>query len=310
MAQKKMKQKQIVIFIFKIVFSILFCVIIYKILTQSVPGLLVTEQSRLLSEDKIVRNLHSRDRGLIITSLSILKRRNDFSGREQARKLLSHQDNHVWLNAALYLASVGDEDSIPYLIKGLSHPAYQSYDEVATYLKALTGKDFGKNQKKWMLWWKENYPQSNFDFSYPEIKKETLRLNDRNYYLINFVVDPVKIRHMGVQIRLIGIKLKEGVSSDRAVTFLKSLVLFQFIQLEFDSGPELDEDGAKRAFVYWVMKEEGMLSYARAELPPVPFKEKTLINGYLLKSGLYEIDLDSVNDNEMRDILIKAVSDL
>lgn len=292
--------------------SIVLCWLSYWFLIKTNLGLILAEQQNMpISSEVIIQNLSSDDRDLIMTSLNILEKRCDTGGRVDAIQLLNNEDDYLWFNAAQYLASIKDITSIPYLIKGLKHPAYRSHDKVVTYLKALTGKDFGKEQEKWILWWREEYPGSDFNFFYPNLEKQTLELNDYNEYLINQVVDPVRIEHIGSQIRLIGLKLKNGVSPDKAITFLKTLVLFQYVQLQFDNNSELDKRGAKRAFVYWTMRGDNqspLIKLARKGLSAVPFEEKTLINTYLLKSGLYELDLDSIDNKEMRTLLSETVA--
>jgi len=65
----------------------------------------------------------------------------------------------------------------------------------------------------------------------------------------------------------------------------------------------------------WLGLGEGGSPEVRQGLPPVPFKQgkpvprsqKPLINLYLIRSGLYEEDLESVQDPAMRTLL--AVKD-
>jgi hypothetical protein len=110
--------------------------------------------------DVLLKNLESNDRDMVIDSLSILADKRDSSGREKARELLSSDDEYVWLNAALYLAAIGDDASIPYLIRGLNHPAYRAVDDIVAYLETLTGQSFGRDQEKWTEWWASEQPDS------------------------------------------------------------------------------------------------------------------------------------------------------
>ena len=69
----------------------------------------------------IVDNLSSSDAGLLMNALIILERRWDPAGKVRAERLLAHDDNRVCFYATLYLASVGYEDSVPWLIRALKH---------------------------------------------------------------------------------------------------------------------------------------------------------------------------------------------
>jgi hypothetical protein len=134
------------------------------------------------------------------------------------------------------------------------------------------------------------------------------------------VLDAVTICHFGPTIRLTGVRPVRGPYDEEAIQTLKTLVMNQFVQLRFDRGPRLDELGSRRAFVYW--NEEGETgSVLRAGLPPipfarlpgmnpntVPFAEKPLINRRLLDSGLYEPDLESVDDEDMRKDLVRGMA--
>ncbi len=259
----------------------------------------------LASNNNLVENLDSTDPDLVMTSLSILGERADSSGQKKANLLLSSKNKYIWLNAAMYLGKIGDENSIPYLIKGLKHPAWRAHEKIASMLNKLTGLKYGKDQAKWISWWKQKNPESTFNFRYLDLEKEAESLNSTNHYLITGVVDPLTINHSGVQIRLIGIKLKDKENPQQAIVKLKTLILGQFAQFEFDQGAKLDKNKARRAFVYWVSSSPAGKMFRRG-LKPVPFTQKTLINSFLLKSGLYEIDSDSVKSEAMKKTLEQA----
>ncbi|MCP4708850.1 MAG: hypothetical protein GY869_09510, partial [Planctomycetes bacterium] len=111
-------------------------IVVYKWITESTLGLaLFSEQ---ISSEKLVNNLSSGKRNLVMTSLNLLEDRLDSAGKEQAQKLLQSKDDYLWLNASLYLAAFGDQQAIPYLIKGLNHPASRAHDKVAKHLEQLT----------------------------------------------------------------------------------------------------------------------------------------------------------------------------
>ncbi len=138
---------------------------------SSPPGPYYADVSELLAiysadSSKLVANLSSDRPIIVMESLGTLERRKDPAGQDKARELLHDEDDYVWFNAALYLASLGDRETIPYLIKGLQHPASRSRGEVASYLESLTQQRFGRNQELWIAWWQEQHPDSDFDFSY------------------------------------------------------------------------------------------------------------------------------------------------
>lgn len=284
------------------------CIWVYRWATQSTTGLLFVGEN--VSSQNLVKNLSSADQDLVMTALNLLARRRDPTGRAAAHKLLQSNDDYIWFNACQYLAAIQDERAVPYLIKGLKHPAWRAHDDVAEHLERLTGEKHAKDQKKWIEWWEEAHPDTDFDFEYKNLKKEALALSTSSQILINGVADPLRISHCGPQIRLIGVKLKEDADRGKAVSILKNAVLFQFVQLEFDSGAKLDEEGARRALVYWVRQGQERLSrFGRRGLPPVPFKKRTLVNAFLLKSGLYEPNLNEVNDAKIRSLLESAVKE-
>lgn len=277
-------------------------VYIYKWSTESTLGIMLSRKN--ISSEKLVENLSSKDRNLVMTSLSILSNRKSPLGKEKAYELLESKDDYIWFNACQYLAILKDMKSVPYLIKGLKHPASRSYDGTALLLKELTKESFGKDQKKWIAWWEKNHPDESFSFIYQKLRDEAKSLNSSHSLFINGVVDPLRISHVGPKIRLIGIKLKEGADQQKAILLLKQLVICQWVKLQFDKGEKLDEEGARRALVFWERKGSPKMSkIMRRNLPLIPFNTKTLINTYLLKSGLYELDLKDIKKERIRNLL-------
>jgi len=105
----------------------------------------------------------------IRSALHYLSDRKSLIAKNEAKILLKDKDKYIWLNAAFYLGAIKEKESIPYLIKGLKHPAYRSYDKIVDYLKMFSKEDFGKDQEKWIAWWTNKNPTSTFDF---KIKKK------------------------------------------------------------------------------------------------------------------------------------------
>lgn len=89
--------------------------------------------------------------------------RNDI-GRERAVELLLHSDPYVWYCSSMYLGAIGDQRSVPYLIRGLDHPAWRSRLRLLGYLKNLTHEDFGEDKGAWIRWWNSQHPDKPFDF--------------------------------------------------------------------------------------------------------------------------------------------------
>lgn len=110
------------------------------------------------------RNLHSSDIELIRESLYFLTKRKDPIGVARAIQLLSHPDDYIWLNAALYVGACKRQESVPYLIKALRHTAWRSDAETAQHLRALTGADYGTDFARWQQWWLASHPDSSLDW--------------------------------------------------------------------------------------------------------------------------------------------------
>ena len=267
-------------------------------------GLAVQVAGEVVPVETLVSNLSNEDRDIVMSSLHFLTERRESAGAEEAKGLLSNDDDYIWFNAALYLGAIGDAEAIPYLIKGLKHPASRAYPEVARDLETLTGERFGTDQERWLAWWRSENPSSDFGFSYARIEQQTLALDSRSNILINRVADPTTISYSGSGISLIGIRLKAEADREEAVSLLKTAVLAQYVQLAFDTGPKLDSNGNRRALVYWTRGSDKTLSsIMRRGLGKVPFSSKTLVNAYLLRSGLYEADPESVSEEDLMEMI-------
>ena len=68
--------------------------------------------------------------------------------------------------------------------------------------------------------------------------------------------------------------------------------MLEALSLAFGAGPAFDSEDRRRALVYWVRDDPDRMGnfMMRRGLPAVPFKERTLVNRYLVQSGLYEVD--------------------
>jgi len=273
---------------------------IYHFITGTSMGLALGGST--VSSQTLAKDLESSDRDLVMASLDTLTRRNDTAGQPQARKLLASADDYIWFNAALYLGAINDQQAVPYLIKGLKHPASRAYPDVARDLKSLTGQNLGTDQAKWLIWWKQRNPNSAFSFAYATLDNQAAEIQTGSTILINRVIDPVTISYSGSPIALIGVRVKTGVTSAQAHRLVETCILGQFAEIKRDDN-QLIQDGSVPAMVYWVadtINGPNLAASLRQGLPPVPFSKRTNVQGYLLQSGLYELDVSSVGDPAIR----------
>lgn len=273
---------------------------VYRAVTGTSTGLILSGGA--VGSGKLVENLSSDDRDLVMTSLHILRERRDPAGVAKARTLLESTDDCIWFNAAIYLGAVGDADAIPYLIKGLKHPAYRSYPEVAAELHDLTGESFGVDQAKWIAWWEKAKPGAVFSFEYASLKKQSEEIVSASNILINHVIDPVHVSFSGSPILLIGVRVKSSTPVSSAQTLLETGILGQFAEIERD-GLALTPDGSVPAVITWEpdpINGPDTAAVLRSGLGAVPFTRKTCIQRYLLDSGLYELDVSNVHDAKLR----------
>ncbi len=273
---------------------------IYRVVTKSSLGLMMGGAA--VSSSTLVDNLSNRDSDLVRTSLSILKDRNDPAGRQEAAKLLASTDDYIWFNATLYLGAINDPQAVPYLIKGLKHPASRAYPDVVKELQSLTAQTFGMDQAKWIDWWRQKNPGSTFSFAYASLERQAAELHTGSTIAINRVVDPLTISHMGSPIALVGLRLKASANPAQAERLLETAMLYQFAELERD-GTQLTSAGSVPALVYWVpdtINNPNSTALMRQGLGVVPFSRKTNLQGFLLGSGFYELDLSAVKDAGIR----------
>jgi hypothetical protein len=116
------------------------------------------------SEAELMGFLDSDYEILVSNTLSTLEHRKLAGGREKAANLLTSRDPHIWYVAALYLGAIGDQRSVPYLIRGLTHPAWRSRPRVVNYLQNLTGQNYGEKKEEWIKWWSAQ-KNDKFDFT-------------------------------------------------------------------------------------------------------------------------------------------------
>jgi hypothetical protein len=117
------------------------------------------------SEAELVRFLDSGYEILVSNTLTTLEHRKLAGGKEKAAKLLKSRNASIWYAAALYLGVLNDQRSVPYLIRGLTHPAWRSRSRVVSYLQNLTGQNLGENKDAWIKWWSASNMDRGFDFT-------------------------------------------------------------------------------------------------------------------------------------------------
>src|SRR6059036_2806813 len=91
---------------------------------------------------QLVSLLGYSDTIVLNNALTQLERSRSDVGRGRAVELLRHPDLYVWYCSSMYLGAIGDQRSVPYLIRGLDHPAWRSRPRVLGYLKNLTHEVF------------------------------------------------------------------------------------------------------------------------------------------------------------------------
>jgi hypothetical protein len=260
------------------------------------------------SSATLVANLDSSDRDLVMTSLHLLSDRGDPAGQAKARQLLSG-DSYIWLNATLYLGELNDPTIVPHLIRALKHNASRAHPQMVASLQRITGQNFGTDQVKWIDWWRTQNPGASFEFTIKENMETAQRLSSGVNIVINSVIGPTTISHVGAPIELIGVRLKPGANAQAATAALSNAVIGQFVELQCDDDPQVTPDGARRALAYWVpdrINDPTMQNMIRRGLGPVPFSQRTLIQKYLLQTGYYEPDPDAVHDPAVRAMLTSA----
>src|SRR5687768_2603344 len=94
---------------------------------------------------ELTTKLDSPDPATVVQGFHRLTRKADPVAVPRALELLESPDESIWLNAAHYLGACKRSESVPYLIKALRHTSRRSDETTATYLKAVTGQDFGSD---------------------------------------------------------------------------------------------------------------------------------------------------------------------
>ncbi len=134
-------------------------------LVQARPSLFVEHMAPgLISDESWRRSIANDPTAHGYSAYGVLQDRKSRAAINEATRDLQSADPYVWFNSALYLGELGEHAAVPYLIKGLRHPAHRAHGEAAAHLQAITGQSFGTNFQAWKTWWENQNPASNFDF--------------------------------------------------------------------------------------------------------------------------------------------------
>jgi len=88
---------------------------------------------------------------------NIIRALGDIKDPRAVPAIISELNNATW-SAANALGKINDKRAIKPLIDQLAKPHNSTLrKEVIKALKIITGKNYGKNHKKWLAWWNENY---------------------------------------------------------------------------------------------------------------------------------------------------------
>jgi hypothetical protein len=117
-----------------------------------------------LSNEELLNYLNSGDTIVVNNTLTFIEAKKDPFAVEKARVLLKSKDDYTWLCASMYLGACGNDESIPYLIKGLRHTAWRSDPRRVEYLQKITGQKFGTNFVQWKAWYEGSGGKANFDW--------------------------------------------------------------------------------------------------------------------------------------------------
>jgi len=257
----------------------------YRVVWREDHGRRRALSMELVAPDEL-RDFTNMDREAVLKLLFDLGQKRDPRAREGARKLLDNEDKELWIAATEYLALIGDEDVLPYMMKAMDEHEHHPCFRLAEAFLSLTGRDFGSDA--WLEDWRKRHPDMDLESVYRKVEEGARALSGK-WYRIHAVADPTTMLHHAGRIRLIGIRPKKDADTEAAVTALKTLAVNQWVRLEFDNGPELTADRARRAFAFWGGGADPEDDVARAGLEAAPFKKFTHINEHLLATGLYEI---------------------
>lgn len=173
----------------------------------------ISELLRMRNADseELVEALSSENDQKVMTAFGILEDRRDPAGVQKAKELLEIDNKYIWFNATLYLGSLERKEAVPYLIKGLKHPASKAHKDASIYLQKITGKSFGTNYEKWLDWWEKTHPDKAQKAKAKPRATGPGNFPETHRFLIHEVLGPTTIGQTDGAIKLAGVKLKDGV---------------------------------------------------------------------------------------------------
>lgn len=161
-----MKQSRYIL-VFGVIFVLVLALVLIVWLVPRSPllsGLIEHQYPGIIPASSYARSLYSSDRDTVMSGFYHLTKRANPIAVPRAIELLTHDDDYIWLNAALYLGACKRQEAVPYLIKALRHSAWRSDLATAEYLHNITGADFCTDFARWQQWWLAGHPESQFDW--------------------------------------------------------------------------------------------------------------------------------------------------
>lgn len=133
-------------------------IVVIVIVIGSILGALVLTKAIHVSTADYVKHLDSSDPDTVSYALVILKDRADPAGVDKAENLVKSDNPQIWINAAIYLGTLGKSDAVPYLVKALPQADLDQGIQIVQQLKQFTGMPFGNDVNAWQTWWKTTHP--------------------------------------------------------------------------------------------------------------------------------------------------------
>ncbi|HOX36912.1 MAG TPA: HEAT repeat domain-containing protein [Candidatus Brocadiia bacterium] len=252
------------------------------------------------SATEVLQNLSSDDEYMVVKTLQTLGEKGDASGAESAHYLLFSEKETIWFNAALYLATSGDDTSVPFLIKGLDRAVGDEKARAIQSLKSLTGEDFGPDRGKWIQWWNKTNPDSDFDFGMSEAPSAAAQQDDGSF-IVQEIAGPGTIVCGTTAVSIAGVRPRAGDDLQKASEFLAMLLMNQPVRLRLGG---MEPDGSRSALVYWAGEDATTAPGADSPIAlPLPIRKRQLVNAYLVAAGIFEPAPDAVRDEAFRSIL-------
>ncbi len=107
----------------------------------------------LKEEEKILKDSNFK---VINTYIRRLEEKSSNDATRVAKKMLTHKQWHVKVQAIDTLSYFPDKEAVTMLIERLKEEKFRVAEDISDTLYRLTDKDIGPNAKGWESWWKAN----------------------------------------------------------------------------------------------------------------------------------------------------------